>query len=107
MNVLDLTRVARALGTVAGAPSDWERNLVFTPSRAQVSEWLEQAQQADEHRRPDFSTPYPDAGTIPRVFDSEGDGALAELPEPVQPRDVDTLTNILEYAERCDIPQIL
>ena len=45
VNVLDLTRVAGALGTAAGAPSDWERNLAFTPTRKQVSEWLEQARQ--------------------------------------------------------------
>ena len=43
VNVLDLTRVAGALGTAAGAPSDGERNLAFTPTREQVSEWLEQA----------------------------------------------------------------
>lgn len=45
VNVLDLTRVAGALGTAAGAPSDWKRNLAFTPTREQVSEWLEQARQ--------------------------------------------------------------
>ena len=45
VNVLDLTRVAGALGAAAGAPSDWERNLAFTPTREQVSEWLKQARQ--------------------------------------------------------------
>ena len=45
VNVLDLTQVAGALGTAAGAPSEWKRNLAFMPTREQVSEWLEQAQQ--------------------------------------------------------------
>ena len=45
VNVLDLTRVAGALGTAAGAPSNYRRNPELTPTRAQVSEWLEQAQQ--------------------------------------------------------------
>ena len=45
VNVLDLTRVAGALGTAASAPSDWKRNLAFTPTSEQVSEWLEQAWQ--------------------------------------------------------------
>ena len=45
VNVLDLTRVAGALGTAAGAPSEWKQNLAFTPTREQVSEWLEQARQ--------------------------------------------------------------
>ena len=45
VNILDLTRIAGALGTAAGAPSDWERNLAFTPTREQVSEWLERARQ--------------------------------------------------------------
>lgn len=45
VNVLDLTRVAGALGTAAGAPSSSQRNLAFTPTREQVSEWLEQARQ--------------------------------------------------------------
>ena len=45
VNVLDLTRVAGVLGTAAGAPSNWERNLAFAPTREQVSEWLGQARQ--------------------------------------------------------------
>ena len=45
VDVLDLTRVAGALGTAASAPSDWKRNLAFTPTSEQVSEWLEQARQ--------------------------------------------------------------
>ena len=45
VNVLDLTQVAGTFVTAAGAPSNWERNLAFTPTRKQVSEWLEQARQ--------------------------------------------------------------
>ena len=90
VNVLDLTRVAGALGTAAGAPAGSQRNRAFTPTREQVSQWLEPGT-ADEPHRPHVQTWDPDVGTAPCIFDSERDGAPTELSQPVQPRDVDSL----------------
>ena len=43
VNILDLVRVAGALGNAA-APSAWNRDLEIAPTRADVGQWLAQAQ---------------------------------------------------------------
>ena len=47
VNVLDLVLVASALGNAAAAPSAWYRDLEIAPTRADVGEWLAQAQELD------------------------------------------------------------
>ncbi len=47
VNILDLVAVAAALGNAAAAPSAWYRDLEIAPTRADVGEWLAQAQGLD------------------------------------------------------------
>ena len=47
VNILDLVRVAGALGNTAAAPSAWYRDLKIAPTRADVAQWLAQAQTLD------------------------------------------------------------
>ncbi len=47
VNILDLVAVAGALGNAAAAPSSWYRDLEIAPTRADVGEWLAQAQGLD------------------------------------------------------------
>ena len=47
VNILDLVKVAGALGDAAAAPSAWYRDLEIAPTRADVGEWLAQAQGLD------------------------------------------------------------
>ena len=47
VNILDLVRVAGALENAAAAPSSWYRDLEIAPTRADVGEWLAQAQGLD------------------------------------------------------------
>ena len=47
VNILDLVAVAAALGNAAAAPSAWYRDLEIAPTRADVGEWLVQAQGLD------------------------------------------------------------
>ncbi len=45
VNIVDLVKVAGALGGEAAAPSVWNLNLKTAPTRADVQNWLSQAQQ--------------------------------------------------------------
>ena len=47
VNILDLVAVAAALGNAAAAPSAWYRDLEIAPTRADVGEWVAQAQGLD------------------------------------------------------------
>ena len=47
VNILDLVMVAGALGNAAAAPSVWYRDLEIAPTRAEVGQWLAQAQGLD------------------------------------------------------------
>ena len=47
VNILDLVLVAGALGEAAAAPSAWHRDLEIAPTRADVGQWLAQAQGLD------------------------------------------------------------
>ena len=47
VNILDLVLVAGALGNAAAAPSAWYCDLEIAPIRADVGEWLAQAQRLD------------------------------------------------------------
>ena len=47
VNILDLVMVAGALGKAAAAPSVWYRDLEIAPTRADVGQWLAQAQTLD------------------------------------------------------------
>ena len=43
VNIADLVLVAGVVGNTAAAPSAWYRNLEIVPTRAQVTQWLDQA----------------------------------------------------------------
>ena len=43
MNIIDLTLVAGAFGTTAGAPSMWNLDQEIAPTSAQVEQWLHEA----------------------------------------------------------------
>ena len=47
VNIVDLVKVAGALGVGTAAPSAWHRDLEFAPTRAEVQQWISQAQHLD------------------------------------------------------------
>ena len=47
VNIVDLVKVAGVIGGEAAAPSAWNRDLEGAPTRAEVQQWLSQAQQLD------------------------------------------------------------
>ena len=53
VNIIDLTLVASAFGNVVAAPEIWNHHLEGTPTRAEVEQWLRQAQQMNLNE-PDF-----------------------------------------------------
>ena len=116
MNILDLVLVAGALGNAAAAPSAWYRDLeedllsgvaiafpirsldpslstrLTAPTRADVGQWLAQAgelelTEATSQRGVLFLE------QLSRSVDPERDGTLSKLSEPVQPGDVDTVSD--------------
>ena len=47
VNIVDLVKVAGVIGGEAAAPSAWNRDLEGAPTKADVQQWLSQAQQLD------------------------------------------------------------
>ena len=90
VNILDLVSVAGALGDVAAAPSLHPQALAMFTA-ADVGQWLVQAQTLD----PDGCNVAAGSAFLEPTSggaDTERDGNIAELPEPVQPGDVDPVS---------------
>ena len=91
VNIQDLVAVAAALGEVAAAPAALRQQGAAHLTQEEVQHWLTQAQQAD----------LTDATSVRGIryleqllaaFTPKEDGTTTELPKPVQPRDVDTVS---------------
>ena len=90
VNVFDLVQVAGAIGGGGAAPSAWYRDLKIAPTRADVAQWLAQAQTLDLTD----ATWQRGVLFLEATFggaDTERDDAVAELPESVQSGDVDSV----------------
>ena len=88
VNIQDLVLVAGALGNAAAAPSG--RDLEIALTRADVRQWLTQAQGF----RPGgcgITTRYSRFRTLFSNVETKKDNTLAKLPESVQPGDLDTV----------------
>ena len=91
VNIVDLTLVAGAIGGGAGAPvSMGSRSGIraYTrPSRTVVA-----SSTAGEPDGPNLSARASDVGAAPCIVNTQRDGTFAELPESVQPGDVDPVS---------------
>ena len=92
VNIQDLVLVAAALGNAAAAPDISHLNPATTLTKAEVTQWLHHAQQGSH--RPDFSTRHPFLRTPLSSADTQRDRTFAELSEPFQPWDVDSVSTI-------------
>ncbi len=91
VNILDLVQVAGALGGGGAAPSAYSLDLSMI-SAADVERWLALAQESDIGDA-NFQRGDPLPPTVACGVDAERDGAVAELPEPLQSGDVDTVSS--------------
>ena len=103
VNIQDLVFVAGELGGDAAAPAAWHHTSLGVPMRATVEEWLLEARRlpltdARSQRGVLF------VGTLLRSVSPGRDSTLVQLPEPVQPGDVDPLPSC--GAGRCNVDDL-